>query len=403
MLAKRLLWCPELELQNDCLPDPICLASIADALRAAIVRPARSPRQPLRGRPRGGDFRFLDTCLLGGLSPLADDEAFIQQMHRLQDAALAELRGDAGRTAEVLEQSVVDNVLDEVERVSYDSQLQEIIAPPTRGERELPTTWADVWRSSPNCRLPSAPVERNTSESVAARWSLVRGPVLESYPAKEAKPVVSLVERALEEADIVLLNECVPALERTVDRKAPLEPGRFVAPEQEDVLDVFNESRDSIRITAMGRSGLRGVLADIESKRQKAGITFGSLSDPQCTEVLKAVAAWSELKRNKGVKEEARRQLPVLAQYLGFELLPTDGHAVTVKASKADWLHASGSITPAGDRARPIPLYGSKSNNRYDRRLPLGATPGMRLATGTGDSRSWASRIGPWSCSTSAI
>jgi len=229
--------------------------------------------------------------------------------------------------------------------------------------------------NSASCAEPSIPAGRSTSRTllVAGRWC---GSLFSTrIRPRRRGPVVELVERALDEADIVLLNECVPELERTVDKKAPLEPGRFVAPEREDVLDVFNASRDSIRSWATGKLGLRQVLVDIESKHQMAGIAFGSLSDPMHKEVQRAVSAWRELKRNKGATEEARRQLPVLAQYLGFELLPVDGHAVTVRASKADWLHASGSMT-AGDRARPIPLYGSKSNNRYDL-VCLWERPGM--------------------------
>ena len=376
MLAKRLLWCPELDLENDCIPDSACVAAIADEIREAIVA-GRTLSEAVAAWTRvNRDFRFLDRYLIGGLSPLADDEALVVEMHGLQDVALAELRGEAGRTAEVLEQSVVDNFLEEAERAAYDSRLQEISAPLT-GDGPVENSY-NVGRCLDELGKLRRAVDSRRKEhlkNLADRWSLVRKSVLDSYPAKEARPVVELVERALDEADIVLLNECVPELERTVDKKAPLEPGRFVAPEREDVLDVFNASRDSIRSWATGKLGLRQVLVDIESKHQMAGIAFGSLSDPMHKEVQRAVSAWRELKRNKGAAEEARRQLPVLAQYLGFELLPVDGHAVIVRASKADWLHASGSMT-AGDRARPIPLYGSKSNNRYDL-VCLWERPGM--------------------------
>ena len=376
MLARRLLWCPELILAQDCLPEPDSLRAAAGLLIASIST-ARTLEEATRmwGSEKR-DFRFVDRHLVGGLSPLADDAAFVEEMHGLQDAALAELRSAAGLTVETLEQAVVDNVLEEVERATFDSQLQQVLAPLT-GDGPPENSYNVGRRLAELERLRSAIAARRRDhlDNLAARWSTVSKSMLEGYPPGETAAVVELVEKAFTDADVVLLNECVPELERTVARKAALEPERFIAPDHEDVLSVFNDSREAIRSWATGKLGLRGALDDIGARRQKAGITFGSLSDPMHKEVMRAVEAWRQLKLNKGSEEEARKQLPALAQYLGFELIHIGGQPVSVKAHKADWLHASASMT-AGDRARPIPLYGSKSNNRYDL-VCLWERPGM--------------------------
>ena len=376
MLARRLLWCPELALERDCLPSREAVVAAGEVMLATIANGRTLSDATRMWASRQRDFRFLDKYLVGGLSPLVDDEAFVEEMHDLQDEALAELREAAGLTVEALEQAVVDNVLEEVERATFDSQLQQIVAPLT-GDGPLESSYNVGRRLEELAQLRAHIDGRRTAhlEHLSARWLTVRKAMLEDYPSVEARPVIDLVEKAFRETDTVLLNECVPELERTVDKKAGLEPERFIAPEHEDVLAMFNASREAIRSWATGKLGLRGVLTDIEAKRQKAGLTFGALSDPMHKEVLRAVTAWRQLKRHKGSQEEARKQLPALVQYLGFEPIHVGSQPVTVKAAKADWLHAVFSMT-AGDRARPIPLFGSKSNNRYDV-VCLWERPGM--------------------------
>lgn len=376
MLAKRLLWCPEVELLNDCRPSDSGFAAIAGSIRDG-VREMRTLRDATAmWATENRDYRFLDRYLTGGLSPLADDEEFVEQIRKLQSDGLAELRDQAGRASECLEQAVVDDVLDETERASYDAQLQDIAAPLT-GDGPVENSYHVGQHLAVLDRL-TASVEARRREhlkDLTSRWSSVHKLMLRDYPVAEAGPVIDLVEKALTEPDIVLLNECIPVLERTVKIGASLEPERFIAPAREDVLEAFNESRDGIRTWARASQGLKGVLEVIDSKRQKAGIRFGELSDPTHKEVLRAVTAWGQIKRAKGSKEEALKHLPTLTQYLGFEMVRTGGPPISVKAGKADWLHAHASLT-AGDRARPIPLYGSKSKNRYDL-VCLWERPGM--------------------------
>ena len=101
----------------------------------------------------------------------------------------------------------------------------------------------------------------------------------------------------------MLLNECVPMLELTVEQGAPLEPERFVRPQEEIRPQGLNERRETIRAWARTRQGLKGVLADVEARRQQGGIRFRSLSEPMHREVLRNVVAWGQLKRAKGSRE----------------------------------------------------------------------------------------------------
>lgn len=376
MLARRLLWCPGLDLTSACVPNESAFLQMADAVRDG-VRTKRSLRDAtVMWCKDERDFRFLDRYLIGGLSPLAEDEHFAADMRRLQEEAVAELRDTANQAAEKLEQSVVDNILDEVEKAGYDAQLIKVVAP-LAGDGSSADAYAVGQHLKTLTSLIGEVGARRESRlgDLADRWTPVRKRLVHAYEGLEADSVVEFVERAFSDRDIVLLNECVPMLELTVDQGAPLEPERFVAPKKEDVLRAFNERRETIRAWARTRQGLKGVLADVEARHHQGGIRFRSLSEPMHREVLRNVVAWGQLKRAKGSRDEAIAQLPTLVQYLGFELIHGGASAVSVKASKADWLHAVVSMT-AGDRARPIPLYGSKSQDRYDV-VCLWERPGM--------------------------
>ena len=196
MLARRLLWCPDLETGDGCAPDESAFPEMADAVRDG-VRDKRSLRDAtVAWCEDERDFRFLDRFLIGGLSPLADDEPFVREMRRLQEEALAELRDMANQAVEKLEQSVVDNILDEVEKAADDAQLLKVVAP-LAGDSPSAEAHAVGRHLKTLTNLIEDVSARREGRlgDLSERWNKVRNGLAEAYGPPDAEPVVELVER----------------------------------------------------------------------------------------------------------------------------------------------------------------------------------------------------------------
>ena len=121
-LARRLLWMPEILLDEDGRPERDYEANIAEALRQSLVE-ERSPREACTLRIESQDFRFTKVLL----DALVDDEDR-QTIEDLNDDNLKGTRAElAERVNEVkgaIEQRVVDGLLIEEERADLITELE---------------------------------------------------------------------------------------------------------------------------------------------------------------------------------------------------------------------------------------------------------------------------------------
>ena len=354
-LSRRLLWLPEVSLDDEGLP--------LDETHVALpLREAWAGRRDL-GTAFGGwlqrqDYRFVE-ILLGALGG-EDDETRLHELSSHFQEALDGSRGTLGErlneASQEVEQAVVDGIIGE-ERSEYIAIIDSVAS---REVLHFPPEFMSL--DDVHERLAGARKER--LEELRLTWKVLAERLDESHiePAKTREFKEQIV-RELDAEDTRVVDERIAQLEAVLDRGNDAEEilSQSSATTR-DALAEFNEQAPRIAQWLEQAKSLQTISRDIErgSGRQLGSISFEGVPKPRRDEAGRAIAAWRRLKQQVR-KEESLDPLGVLLGYLGFA-----GVKCRLSQSGRDWLHAHASMSATENLVKSVPQFGSQAQGHYD-------------------------------------
>ena len=96
-----------------------------------------------------------------------------------------------------------------------------------------------------------------------------------------------------------------------------------------------------------------------------AGIHFGNISPLRRKDITDVIDSWRLLKQNDERHGDVINHIEKLVRFLGFQFKFIQGRTIQKVNGAPGWMHARASMS-ASDLARPIPQFGTQSNNSYD-------------------------------------
>ncbi len=354
-LTRRLLWIPEIPLNENGHPEEAHEADIAGGLSKSLAE-ERSLRTACNMRIDGQDFRFTDLIR----DALEEDESR-GEIEKLNDknlegarAALADEVDDVGNA---IEQGMVDGLLVEEERTNLS------------GELELAATEDPLYFKPLFARLEAILKQLDEKRTTRLRelkgqWKEMRQSLGQEIQGDKIKIVDVFFQKALRQEDTRLVEEGLAHLREVRDGGSELKSEWFTPPEERDIFKEFQEAFPSIESGLSSLGNVDQLAAKvIEQGQTWEGVQFGTLSQTRRDEAAKALRSWHQLKRRHGQQAENRRHVKVLFEYLGFHL--PRGSAVSIKNNGRDWLHCQVDAS-ASDLARPIPQLGAQASGCYN-------------------------------------
>ena len=354
-LARRLLWTPEIPLDEDGRPERDYKANIAESLRQSLVE-ERSLREACTLRIESQDFRFNKVLL----DALVDDEdrETIEDLNddNLRDAR-AELAERVNGVKGAIEQRVVDGLLIEEERADLITELESAAI-------EEPLYFRPLFRCLECIEQKLNQKLEDRLQELANQWTDMRQDLSQSSQADQIDAVDAFIQRAFDQRDTRVVEEGLVHLREFVQGESEWRSEWFTPPDKNDIFKEFKEARSGIE-SGIKNLGNVDQLADVITQGQAwEGIQFGALPLKRREEAAKALGSWHQLKRRRGQQAENRRHIQILLDYLGFHLSERKS-AVSVKNYGQDWLHCQVDAS-ASDLARPIPQLGSQANGCYN-------------------------------------
>lgn len=354
-LARRLLWMPEIPLDEDGRPERDYKANIAGSLRQSLVE-ERSLRDACTLRIESQDFRFTKVLL----DALVDDEDR-QVIEDLSDDNLKGARAAlAERVSEVkgaIEQGVVDGLLIEEERADLIAELEPAAI-------EEPLYFKPLFQCLKCIEQKLSQKLEDRLQELASQWTDMRQGLSQSSQADQLDAVDAFIQRAFDQRDTRVVEEGLVHLREFVQGESEWKSEWFTPPDKHDIFKEFIEARPSIE-SGIKNLGNVDQLADVINQGQTwEGIQFGALPLKRREEAAKTLRSWHQLKRRHGQQAENRKHIQVLLDYLGFHLSKRKS-AVSVKNHGQDWLHCQVDAS-ASDLARPVPQLGSQANGCYN-------------------------------------
>ena len=354
-LARRLLYLPEISLNEDGWPEEDQKAAIAGYLRQSLAE-ERSLPMAWEMRIEGQDFRFTD--VLGDV--LEDDE----DRQRLEDRNDEELKSaqamlkDAVNSVEgAIEKGLVDGLISEEERAVHNAKLPRVedalYFPP------LSQRLDDIGE-----QLDQKLEER--LQELELQWKEMRQGSVQSIQADRLTTTAASIQRAFEQRDTRVIEESLAHLREIRDGEREWQDEWFARPDKPDIFKKFQEACPLIEEELRSLRNVVQLAEVIEQEQTWADMEFGELSQECREEAAKALHSWHQLKRLDGQQSKNQKHIQVLLEYLGFR--PSEGKSavsVGVKKRDQDWLYCQVDAS-VSDLARPIPQLGSQANGCYN-------------------------------------
>ena len=350
-LARRLLWMPEIPLDEEGHPEEAYRANIAEALRQSLVV-ERSPREACILRIESQDFRFTDVLW----DALENDEDR-REIEDLKDDNLKGARAAlADRVNEVkgaIEQRVVDGLLFEEERADLITKLEPAAIEEPLYLKPLFQRLEDIEQKL-NQKL------EDRLQELESQWKEMRQGLEQNIQADQLEPVEAFIQKAFEQRDTMVVEEGLARLREVLQGESEW----LVPPDERDIFKEFQEASPSIESGLSSLGNVNQLAGMIEQGQTWEGMPFDTLPQARRDEAAKALKAWHQLKRQQGQSKAAHRHIPVLLAYLGFHL-PEGESAVRLRRSGQDGLYCQVDAS-ASDLARPIPQLGSQASGCYN-------------------------------------
>ncbi len=352
ILAKRLLWFPNLELQDNCLPTQKDLEDITDIKWKANPQWSNLNENVYRNWLDKQDHRFLELILLGlDIDESLKDElraATVREQMGSRDTLQLRIRDTTGN----IERALFNGVISEDERVEYASAVESIkldnilnyakeidklngvdkeLEKATIGRIEhLTELWADL----------SPQLEKIASADMAGRF---RGLVDSALQERNTRVVDEYLADARER---LIKNEKLELVEKDI-------AGR-------DYLQEFSAFRTGLKHGGDKRfSDAKGAML---GRRNWARLRYGEIPEKQLEQTKMAFEAWRNLLQRR--KKDFKASIYDLFTFLGFTV-PEEGDWQESKPESGGYHHLRLKMD-AGDQARPFPQFGSLVEPTFD-------------------------------------
>ena len=355
-LGRRLLYVPEVSVDNDGFPDIDQEGSIAEHLSDSKLQ-NRTLLQAFSLRMGQKDFRFSEVLYE---TMNEEDRTAIENQRTIGlGEARTELQQSISKVQNSIEQGMVDGILGEDERTELSSEIE-------TGEFEDPVYFVPLLARLSN-------ISKLISEKLNNRMQELRQQ-LEGYiedlqtmdpQGLQMDVVQEFFDAAFIRSDTRVLEEGLSRLREFVSGGSEWKNEWFDPP---DEVDVFTEFTNESSVIESGLSTQlnenRLTRAVIDSGQSWNGIRYGELPQLRRKEAGKALESWYQLKRLRGKYAENPRYIMNLFGFLGFSASDSKTAVKVVKHDKDRmWYHIGASIQ---DLARPIPQFGSLANGLYN-------------------------------------
>lgn len=354
-LARRLLWMPEISLDDNGHPEEDQEGDIAKCLRQSLAE-KRSLRDACTLRIESQDFRFTDVLR----NALKDDED-LQGIENLNDenlrGARAALVDEVTKVQGSIEQGMVDGLLVEEERTALSAQLEETAT-------EDPLYFKPLFQRLDDIEQQLNQKLEGRLQELKDQWQKIRQDLAQSSQADQLDAVDAFIQRAFEQRDTRVVEEGLAHLRDFLQGESGWESEWFDPPDERDVFKEFQEACPRIESGIKSLGSVDQLAGVIDQGQTWEGMQFGALPLKHRKEAVEAFLSWHQLKRRHGQQAENRRHIQTLLEYLGFHL-PERESAVRVENHDRDWLYCQVGAS-ASDLARPIPQLGSQASGYYD-------------------------------------
>ncbi len=351
-LSRRLLYIPEISLDEDGLPEEEQEAAIAGYLHQSLAE-KRSLSRAWEMRIEGQDFRFTDV-----LRDVLEDDADRQRLEELNDkdlkSAQAVLTDTVNGVEGAIEKGLVDGLILEEERADFNAGLPRVedavYFPP------LLQQLSDI-ENQLNQRL------EERLQELKVQWKEMRQGLEQSIP--DLTIAEKSIKGAFVQRDTRVIEESLAHLREVRDGKREWQDEWFARPDKPDIFMKFQEACPRIEDALSSLGSVAQLAKVIEQGQTWADMEFGELSQECREEAARALRSWNQLKRHKQQSEE-QSHIQVLLEYLGFR--PSEGNSamsISVQRRDQDWLYCQVDAS-AGDLARPIPQLGSQASGCYN-------------------------------------
>lgn len=354
-LARRLLWMPEISLDDNVSPEEDRKGNIAKYLRHSLAE-ERSLLMAWEMRIEGQDFRFTDVLM----NALEDDENR-QQLEDRNDEALkgarAALADEGTKVQGAIEQGMVDGLLVEEERTALSAQLEKTAI-------EHPLYFKPLFQRLDDIEQQLNQKLEDRLQELKEQWQKIRQDLAQSSQADRLDAVDVFIQRAFEQRDTRVVEEGLSHLRDFLQGESGWESEWFDPSDERDVFKEFQEACPRIESGIQNLGSVDQLAGAMDQGQTWEGMQFGALPLKRRKEAVEAFRSWHQLKRRYGQQAENRRHIQVLLEYLGFHLSEKE-LAVSIKNHDRDWLHCQVDAS-ASDLARPIPQLGSQASGCYD-------------------------------------
>lgn len=357
-LSRRLLWLPEIKLDDDGQPDADALPHIAPLLRDSCAT-GRTLHAALEGWLEQQDYRFVDILL----HVLHRSEADFPALSRRYQDALADsratLREQTSHTQIFIEQAVVDSIIMD-ERTQYSAQVEAI-------QPDETLHFAPQYAALQQIRTELANAREKRMATLHRDWQNLQTRLTGVLAPAQWEQVAAFVQSAVDRGDTRLVEKELERLTALLETDSPVAEEWFVSPSPtRSPLAEFLEATPHIEAWMEKEVGLLQPMAtDIRQGRSRAGIAFGELPAARLKEVSTAIETWRQLKQRKVQGDGSVQSLTLLLRYLGFTLEPGIAAPMQLEQRGGDWLQIRAHLSTGG-LTLPLPQLGSQAEGRYD-------------------------------------
>jgi hypothetical protein len=342
ILAKRLLLCPKLELNDEGFPTEDDLLKLSECLKPEPEW-KRLTRKEFNAWLAKEDYRFLDSIVQA-----LDDEEEVKQ--DLIDEASRQLQG----SRDALERTIRDtSVRIESTLINVglsDDKLNEFR---TRVEGIDSANTLNFFPVFNRLRQTAHELDEEKERRIQHQqdiWKELSPRLADISPSKEAEQFRSLVQRAMEVGDTRVVDEYIAHARHCLERGQQLVLATQKEPER-DYLREFSEFRNVLSKDKNGR--FANAMGAAGSEKTWAGLQYGEIPTTQLDLIKKAFVAWRHLSR----QENMAQSITDLFTFLGFSILEQVEDKLK-RPEHGSHIHLSLQMD-ASDQARPFPQFGS--------------------------------------------
>jgi hypothetical protein len=296
--------------------------------------------------------------MLEAISAKGGDSDVVDRLASAVEASRTALTDNIARTLEAVEQAVVDGIIADAQRAEFSAELESIDVGGIMNFYAV------------NSHLESIKTQLTDSRKqrlldLSAKWHQLKSSFAKRKENDKFERASSFVQKAFEQGDTRVVDECLARISEMTEG-GEFEDNWFASASKRDVLDELLRAASHIEPWLQQNPDVLANLPTIvESGSSVGNWKIDDLLPTRRREVAEAVKAWAELKKRGSRPKEVGMYLAVVLRYLGFTFAGNESAAVRVERREADWLHARASAS-SSDLAKPIPQFGSLSNDSYD-------------------------------------